>query len=581
MQALPLTLALPLRLALPLIAALVAPPALAQIQKSALTVELTTVAAGLSSPVQAIHAGDGSGRLFIVDQIGEIRILQNGVLLPAAFLDIAARMVPLNAGFDERGLLGLAFHPGFASNGRFFVRYSAPRDGDPSDPCFGTPRGCHAAVLAEFQVDPSDPNRADETSERVLLRVDEPQFNHNSGDLAFGPDGFLYVGLGDGGGAHDGLADSPPSHGPNGHGQNTDTLLGSILRLDVDVGAPCGIPADNPFVGEPGADEIFAYGFRNPYRFSFDDGPGGDGALYVGDVGQALFEEVSVVRSGENHGWVVREGFHCFDPFAPSIPPDDCPSVGALGEPLVDPIAEYVHADGGLSVIGGYVYRGTQNPALACRYVFGDFSGGFGTPAGRLYFLVEPTPGQFAVREFTLGSDDRPLGLYLKGMGEDEAGELYICGSTALNPFGDTGVVQRISVLGSNYCVASPNSSGAGAEIGFAGTPGLSAGDFELRASGLPAQASGLFFFGAGKAQIPFGDGVLCVSPFMPGLVRLNPLVRADAGGSVSRGVDFDSAPASGIQPGSTQNFQLWYRDGMGGPEGFNTSDAVEVTFCP
>ncbi|MEE9533796.1 MAG: PQQ-dependent sugar dehydrogenase [Acidimicrobiia bacterium] len=470
----------------------------AQIPPGDITIELEPVASGLTAPLGVTHAGDGSGRLFIWEQSGQIRIVQDGQLLPTPFLDISDKLPELNEFFEERGLLGLAFHPRYAMNGRFFVRYSAPRDGNPDEPCFDTSRGCHTEILAEYRVSDDDPNIAEPDSEIMLLAVDEPQFNHDAGDVAFGPDGFLYFSLGDGGGAHDGLADDPPSHGPIGNGQNIETPLGAMLRIDVDgpitichippgnpnngrtitiarsalpahlahgdtIG-PCegdrdpaplryGIPPDNPFVGTAGLDEIYAYGLRNPYKFSFDDGPGGDGRLYLGDVGQNLFEEVDIIVNGGNYGWVIREGLHCFDPFNPFDPPDDCPATGPLGEPLLDPIVEYSHPgsgfppEGGITVVGGFVYRGSRSPSLVGTYVFGDFAQEFVLPSGSLYFLIEPVPGNFEIRRFRITEDDLPYGLFLKGFGEDEEGEIYACGSVELAPFGDTGVVERIVVV--------------------------------------------------------------------------------------------------------------------------------------
>jgi len=411
----------------------------AQIPKGSVVVELESVATGLVSPVLLTHAGDGSGRLFVVDQAGQIRVVQNGVLLAAPFLDLTASLPVLATGFDERGLLGLAFHPDYATNGRFFVRYSAPRTGVAGEPCFGTSRGCHEEILAEFSVS-ADANIANPAG-TILFRIDEPQFNHNAGDVAFGPDGFLYFTLGDGGGANDGLTDSPPSHGPIGNGQNINTALGSMLRIDVDGGSPYAIPADNPFVGTDGLDEIYAYGFRNPYRFSFDDGPGGTGRLIVADVGQALIEEIDFVEKGGNYGWVIKEGSLCFDPFNPTVPPATCPDAG-----LVDPIAEYTHAEGGLAVVGGYVYHGAGSPCLDGLYLFGDFSADFG-PTGRLYYLEETGPDVFEIFELRNGLTDEPLGQYLKGYGRDEAGELYVLTSTVLGPTGATGAVYRLRQL--------------------------------------------------------------------------------------------------------------------------------------
>jgi glucose/arabinose dehydrogenase len=418
-----------------------------------IVIELESVCVGLTSPVYATGAGDQSGRLFIVDQVGIIRILElhYETCLVEPFLDVSDQIVEINPSFDERGLLGLAFHPRYKNNGRFFVRYSASRAGAPGEPCFGSARGCHEEILAEYNVGNENPNVADPTSERILFRVDEPQFNHDGGNVAFGPDGFLYFALGDGGGAHDGLADTPPSHGPFGNGQNIDTVLGSMLRIDVDSepepGLEYAIPVDNPFAGAtPGADEIYAYGMRNPYRFSFDDGKRGNGKLYVADVGQGLFEEVNVVQNGGNYGWVVAEGFHCFDPFNPFTPPAACPGTGPHGEPLLNPVAEYNHGDG-IAVIGGFVYRGRQAPSLRGKYVFGDFSRDFFPGNGRLFWLDTlgvPTD----IFEFQLNESNDDLNLYLFGIGEDDDGELYVLTSSNLGPNGNGGEVWQLVVPG-------------------------------------------------------------------------------------------------------------------------------------
>ena len=414
--------------------------AVAQVEEGTITVELELVAEGLTAPVSVTHAGDGTGRLFVVDQAGLIRVIRDGALLSEPFLDLTGEIVAVNPFFDERGVLGVAFHPDYADNGRFFVRYSVPRGGSPGEPCFGTSRGCHSEVLGEFRVS-GDPDIADPGG-TILFSVDEPQFNHDSGGIAFGPDGFLYFTVGDGGGAHDGLADDPPSHGPIGNGQDIFTVLGSILRIDVDSGAPYAIPPDNPFVGLPGEDEIYAYGLRNPYRFSFDRE---DGRLFLGDVGQNLFEEVDVVEKGGNYGWVIREGFHCFDPFDPTNPPATCATTGPSGEPLLDPVAEYDHGDG-IAIVGGFVYRGTRFHELAGKYVFGDFSRGFFPGNGRLFYL--DADGDLSrVLELRLGDMNQPLGAYLLGLGEDEDGELYVTTSDNLGPAGATGRVLHIARL--------------------------------------------------------------------------------------------------------------------------------------
>jgi len=458
--------------------------AVATVAAPPIAIELDTVASGLASPIRLTHAGDGSGRLFIADQAGLIRIVENGVLLPTPFLDITSKLPTLGGFYDERGLLGLAFHPDYANNGRFFVRYSTPRAGDPAEVCNdpgGFIVGCHTEVLAEYSVSVGDPNIADPSSEIIHISVDEPQFNHNSGCVTFGPDGYLYFTLGDGGGANDGLADVPPTHGPIGNGQNIETLLGSMIRIDVDSppdpGLTYAIPADNPFVGVTGRDEIFAWGFRNPFSFSFDDGPGGDGSLYVDDVGQDLFEEVNLVVKGGNYGWVIREGLHCFDPFNTLVPPAVCSAVGpVLGDPLIDPVMEYlqplpctVDADcaafgvtcasnglcdneGGISVISGSVYRGSQNPALVGQYVFGDFSNNFVIPGGRLYHFDIDGPDAFVRREFCIAPDGAPLDQFVKGFGEDEDGEIYVLASDTLGPHGTEGIVYRMTNASSEDC---------------------------------------------------------------------------------------------------------------------------------
>jgi glucose/arabinose dehydrogenase len=424
--------------------------AFAQTQPGNLTVELVEIASGMAAPVQLKHAGDGSGRMFVVDQTGKILIIKEGQLLDKPFLDLSGVISPLNPGYDEKGLLGMAFHPDYAKNGRFFVRYSKQREGQEDEPCFGTSRGCHAEVLAEYQVS-GDPDVADPT-ETLLFSIDKPQFNHNGGGIDFGPDGMLYFSLGDGGGAHDGLADDPPSHGPIGNGQNLETPLGKMLRIDVDSGSPYTIPDDNPLVGKEGLDEIWAWGMRNPYAFSFDDGPGGDGSLWLGEVGQDLTEEVDIVISGGNYGWVIKEGSHCFDPFNPSDPPEECDDEG-----MIDPIAEYSHDDGGIAIVGGYVYRGSQQKAFAGKYIFGDFSTTFGEPDGHLFYL-DPTKGLSTVYRPRIGEDGLDLGLFVKGIGEDEAGEIYLLASTTLGPSGTSGLVLHM-VAGP--CVPDLNADGS------------------------------------------------------------------------------------------------------------------------
>ncbi len=401
---------------------------------------LQLVVEGLASPVDLITPEDGSGRLFIVDRIGVIKILTpEGALIEEPFLDIRDRMVGLQARYDERGLLGLAFHPRFEDNGRLFVYYSAPlRQGAPSG-------WNHTSHVSEFRVAREDADRANPASERIVLEVDQPQGNHNGGQIAFGPDGYLYIALGDGGAANDvGLG-----HPPMGNGQDLSTLLGSILRIDVDGGDPYGIPSDNPLVGREGRDEIFAYGLRNPFRMSFD--AVGNHELFVGDVGQNLWEEVDIVFKGGNYGWNIREGTRCFDANNPDVSPAECPETDANGEPLIDPIIEYGHpslpSGIGTSVIGGFVYRGSEIPQLQGRYIFGDWSTRFDRPDGRLHVASPPSSGagMWTMEELSIAtSEDGTLAAFVLAFGQDAERELYVLTTEALGPTGNTGKVWKI-----------------------------------------------------------------------------------------------------------------------------------------
>ena len=391
-------------------------------QSPGLAIRLQLVASNLISPTVLTHAGDGSGRLFIADQIGQIRVVDNsGNLLPAPFLDISNKLVTLMPGYDERGLLGLAFHPGYSTNGRFFVYYVMP----PPNGNFDS-----TTVLSEFRVSTNNPNLADTNSERVLLTINEPEFNHKGADIVFGPDGYLYLGPGDGGGAGD-------QHGTYGNGQSLSTLLGKMLRIDVDNGIPYGIPSDNPFVGTPGArPEIYAYGLRNPWRFSFDRG--GTHQCFVADVGQNLWEELDILRKGGNYGWRILEGNHIFDPTVAAALSVNIPA-------LDSPIFEYGHGPIGISIIGGFVYRGTNYPAMNGQYVFGDFSTSFAIPDGQIYYLSQTRPGIWERFLFQLWPSNSRFGRFIKGFGEDEAGEIYVLSTTLLGPTGQTGDVRRLS----------------------------------------------------------------------------------------------------------------------------------------
>ncbi len=410
-------------------------------------IALQLVAEGLTSPLDLAQPDDGTGRLFIVDQIGLIRVVEGGgALLAEPFLDVRDRLVTVGIDFgggfvfDERGLLGLALHPDFASNGRFFVCYNTPKQaGDPAE--FDS-----RLRISEFRVPASTPNQADLTSERVLLEIVKPQFNHNGGQLAFGPDGMLFISVGDGGNAND---EGAGHNAAIGNGQDLNTLLGKILRINVDGGNPYGVPPDNPFAGVPDTrPEIWAYGFRNPFRFSFDSG--GARRLFAGDVGQDLFEEIDIVERGGNYGWRIREGAHCFDPANPTTPPATCANTGSRGEPLREPIIDIVRtpAQGttvGIAVLGGFVYRGSAIPSLQGAYVFGDFSTSFLAADGTLFAAVEDFFGAWQRRELRVagGPNDR-LGRFLLALGRDRAGELYVLTTANLAPAGQTGQVHRI-----------------------------------------------------------------------------------------------------------------------------------------
>jgi len=418
------------------------------IEKGEIRIELQQVAVGLTAPIYLTTAPGDPNSLFVVDQAGLIRIIKNDGMLLRPFLNVMDRLVTLgffgsrDAGdFDERGLLGLAFHPGYSDPdstgfGKFYTYSSEPISG-PADFTVSLPDGesfNHQGVIAEWMVDPDNPDLADPASRRELLRFDEPQFNHDGGTLMFGPDNMMYLSLGDGGGAND----TNVGHGESGNGQNPKTILGTILRIDVDgsnsANGQYGIPPDNPFVGDadiPG--EIYAYGFRNPYRFSFDSETG---QLIVGDVGQNDIEEVDFVSAGGNYGWNLKEGSFRFLPDTGEVSED----LEGLPDDLIDPVIEYDHDDG-ITVISGFVYHGSAIPELAGKYVFGDFSTGFFSPAGRLFYADLPDG---AIKEFNLGLDDRQLGLFLKGFGQDQDGELYVLAGTNLGPFRSKGQVLKI-----------------------------------------------------------------------------------------------------------------------------------------
>jgi len=337
-------------------------------------VTLTLLTGGLTRPLYLTHAYDE--RLFVVEQEGRIKIIADDQVLAEPFLDISDRV---GSSALEQGLLSVAFDPGYAENGRFFVNYT-DRQGN--------------TVIARFQVDETNPDRANADSEQVLLTVSQPFPNHNGGQLHFGPDGYLYVGMGDGGSAGD----------PRNNGQDPNTLLGAILRLDVDSGDSYGIPDDNPYVGQDGArGEVWAIGLRNPWRFSFDRL---NDDLFVADVGQNLWEEVNYLPfgsgAGANYGWNVLEASHCFAG-------DSCDSSGTIL-----PVAEYAHQDGNCSITGGHIYRGSKYPELSANYFFADYC------SGQIWSLFQQSDGNWLQQSL------QRTGMVISSFGEDSQGELYL-----------------------------------------------------------------------------------------------------------------------------------------------------------
>lgn len=333
-------------------------------------------------PVDFQHAGDNTDRIFILEQRGVISVFPNNsdVSDKTIFLDIVSKV---NDSGNEEGLLGLAFHPEYESNGYFYVYYS-----------ISSPR---RTVVSRFQVSSSDPNIADPNSELVILEIDQPFSNHNGGQLSFGPDGYLYIASGDGGSGGD----------PQNHGQRLETLLGAILRIDVDKqegGRNYAIPEDNPFVdnSEGFKEEIYAFGLRNPWRFSFDSQTD---ALWTADVGQNRAEEIDIITKGGNYGWRTMEGFSCYNP-----------ATGCDQEGLILPIWEYTHTNGDRSITGGFVYRGTEVPELQGLYVYADFV------SGRIWTL------DFNDLDNPINTELMKANFSVSSFGLDQSNELYLCG---------------------------------------------------------------------------------------------------------------------------------------------------------
>ena len=418
-------------------------------------VDLQLVADNFTSPIGLVAQGN---KLFVIDQIGKIWIIDNGTKLATPFLDIASRMVTLMPGYDERGLLGLAFHPDYASNGKFYVFYTAPPPpGGPTTDAgnTGLPKVWNNTTrISEFHVSASNANLADMGSERVLLEEPHPQFNHNGGTIAFGPDGYLYISIGDGGNKNDigpGHVEDWYAFNAGGNGQDIEqNLLGNFLRIDVNStseGKAYGIPSDNPFVGKAGRDEIYAYGFRNPFRFSFD--MGGSHRLLSMDAGQSRYEEIDVVEKGGNYGWNVKEGDECFNAANEFLEVEDCPNVDPMGNRLIDPVIQvnnWLNPEGGraTTIIAGEVYRGHEIPSFNGKYIFGTFSQTPTTANGELFIAQPAGSGMWNYQEINLASHPNDIGYYLKGFGRDAQGEVYLTVSAILGPSGSAGKVFKL-----------------------------------------------------------------------------------------------------------------------------------------
>ncbi|HJW89877.1 MAG TPA: PQQ-dependent sugar dehydrogenase [Anaerolineales bacterium] len=383
------------------------------------------VAHGLDSPVLLVSP-PGDRRQFIVDQVGVIWIQAGGQMLPEPFLDIRARLVDLSAVYDERGLLGLAFPPDFARSGRFYVYYSAPLTAGQSPDVWD-----HTTHISEFTVLSAEPDRADPSSERVLLAVDKPGYNYEAGHLAFGPDGYLYIAMGD--------SARFPDREIGGYAQDPYSLLGKILRLQV-TAEGFRIPPDNPFASGGGRPEVYALGLRNPYRFSFD--AKGEFGLVAADVGHALMEEINQILPAGNYGWPIREGTTCFNLEDWIAPLGSCAEMDVDGRAFLDPVIAYWHAGNLSAVIGGAFYRGNELPELRGRYIFGDWGRG----EGRLFAAQPAQGGPWQYQEIVIETGDGAAGIgQLLGIGEDAGHELYLLvKQTKAGPGGGGGQVYQI-----------------------------------------------------------------------------------------------------------------------------------------
>ncbi len=510
-------------------------------EAQAQNLEAVLVESGLSSPLYMVSPPGDTARQFIVEQnSGLIKIRKNGAVLATPFLDVGA----ISAGGGERGLLGLAFHPDYFVSGAAGERMF----------CINYTNNSGNTVVRSYLANAGNPDVADAGSFNTILTVTQPFSNHNGGCIQFGPDKFLYIGMGDGGSAND----------PGNRAQNLGNLLGKILRLDPTIAAPY-VPASNPFVGVTSTlDEIWSIGQRNPWRFSFDRLTGD---MWIGDVGQGQREEVSFepagIAGGLNYGWRCMEGTRCT-----GLSGCTCNAPN-----LVLPVDEYTHAGGNCSITGGYRYRGTAMPNFVGRYFFADFC------SDNIWSIAFDDMTGIASDRVSHEADiGLPGNVNIASFAEDADGELYIV---------DIGgriyrIQEECAGTSMAFCTPTNNSTGGASSLVSTGSLSISDNTFVLQSTGNPPTVPGLFFYGPGQVNSPLGDGIRCVGP---NIFRQQPPVVTDTFGIGIKNVDFTTAPEnagpSQILPGSTWYFQFWYRDVAAGGAGSNLSNGLAVSFCP
>jgi glucose/arabinose dehydrogenase len=510
-----------------IVCALVTPALQAQTLKS------TFVVGGLSQPSWVGAVPGDTARFFALEQDGRVRIVQGSTLLATPFLDIDPIVGSLGT---EQGLLGMAFDPNYTSNGFFYLSYTDNNG---------------ASVVARYTNVPPSSNTADPASAQIVFGpLAQPQNNNNGGCIRFGPDGYLYLGLGDGGAAND----TGAGHATGGNAQSMNTYLGKLLRIDP--ANPGVAPAGNPF---PASSIPLAWdlGLRNPWRFSFD---ASSGDLYISDVGQNAWEELDFEPAGSpggfDYGWRCMEGAHC----------TGLTGCTCSAPTLTLPVHEYAHSSGNCAIIGGDVYRGSAIPTLSGAYMFADYcSGRIWTlvyAAGQVTQLVDRTV------ELAPGAGhaiSNPVAFGTNGYGEililDQAG-------------GDVYIVGEICTPPSTYCQGGYNSTGFPANISCTGNGSLTLNTLQLNTTTCPPSVPGIYIYGEGQVQVPFGNGWLCSATNL----RRLPVVVTNSSGDVHYHPDLSTLP--GLAPGVAKNFQFYYRDPAGGGAQCNTSDALHVVFC-